>query len=271
MLIGKKLLPRFITGFDDVVRVVQESRRSRTGGRMGTATLAIDQHATDEELREISAEFETMQPQDVLRWAWSEFGDEVALATGFGAEGCVLIHMLSQIDRKARIFYIDTDLLFPETYALRDQFVARYGVKFERRSTHLSLVAQSEEFGEKLWERQPDQCCKLRKVDPLLEMLTDLRAWVTAIRRDQTPARATAGIVECDQKFGLIKINPLARWSSIDVWRYIARNDVPYNHLHNSGYSSIGCTPCTTRVQPGEDARAGRWRGAEKTECGLHQ
>ena len=238
---------------------------------MGVATLAIDRNTSDEELRELASEFETQQPQEVLRWALEEFGNDVALATGFGAEGCVLVHMVSQIDRDARIFYLDTDLLFPETYALRDQLEVQYGIRFERRSTALSLEEQSEQFGERLWERQPDLCCKLRKVEPLLDTLGDLSAWITAIRRDQTPARATAGIVERDKKFGLIKINPLASWSSFDVWRYIAKHDVSYNPLHNSGYSSIGCKPCTTGVQIGEDPRAGRWRGAQKTECGLHQ
>src|SRR6185369_12953745 len=132
----------------------------------------------------------TREPKDVLRWALEEFGNDVALATGFGAEGCVLVHMLSQINRNARIFYLDSDLLFPETYALRDQLEVRYGVRFERRSTVLSLEDQGEQFGEQLWKRQPDLCCKLRKVEPLLEALGDLRAWITAIRRDQTPARA---------------------------------------------------------------------------------
>jgi len=238
---------------------------------MGVAASAIDRYTSDEELRELSSEFEAQQPQDVLRWALGEFGDDVALATGFGAEGCVLVHMLSEINRNARIFYLDTDLLFPDTYALRDQLTARYGVGFERRSTTLSLDAQNNRFGERLWERRPDLCCKLRKVEPLIETLSDLEAWITAIRRDQTPARATAGIVERDQKFGLIKINPLASWSSFDVWRYLTKHDVPYNPLHDAGYASIGCHPCTSAVQIGEDPRAGRWRGSAKTECGLHQ
>jgi phosphoadenosine phosphosulfate reductase len=135
----------------------------------------------------------------------------------------------------------------------------------------LSLNAQATQYGERLWERQPDLCCQLRKVDPLIEILGGLRAWITAIRRDQTPARARAGVIERDKKFGLIKINPLATWSGIDVWKYIAQHDVPYNPLKDHGYRSIGCTPCTSPVQSGEDDRAGRWRGSGKTECGLHK
>ena len=238
---------------------------------MAAAELTFGYEIADEDLQAISAEFETKPPEAILRWALAEFGPDVALATGFGAEGCVLIDMVAGISRNARIFYLDTDLLFPETYALRDQLEARYGIRLERQATRLSLNAQAAQYGERLWERQPDLCCQLRKVNPLAELLVGLRAWITAIRRDQTPARAQARIVERDPKFGLIKINPLATWSSIDVWKYIAQHDVPHNLLHKHGYRSIGCAPCTSPVQDGEDARAGRWRGTCKTECGLHK
>ncbi|MFN2532201.1 MAG: phosphoadenylyl-sulfate reductase [Pyrinomonadaceae bacterium] len=235
------------------------------------AALAIDQSTRDNELRQLSVTFETEAPQEVLRWAVEEFGNEVALATGFGAEGCVLVHMLAQIHPDVRMFYLDTDLLFAETYALRHELEQKYGVRFERRTAQLSLNSQSIQYGDKLWETHPDQCCSLRKVEPLREILGELNAWITAIRRDQTPARASAGIVEQDRKFALIKINPLANWSSIDVWDYIVKYDIPYNPLHDGGYTSIGCRPCTSAVQTGEEPRAGRWRGACKTECGLHQ
>jgi phosphoadenosine phosphosulfate reductase len=238
---------------------------------MPASAPSFAHEATDEELKLISNQFEASPPEAVLRWAVGEFGPDVAVATGFGAEGCVLVAMLSEINQGTRIFYLDTDLLFPETYALRDQLEARYGVRFERRATRLSLSDQASEHGERLWERQPDLCCGLRKVQPLREMLSGLRAWVTAIRREQSPERAGASIVERDAKFGLIKINPLATWSTRDVWNYIARYDVPYNPLHDHGYSSIGCAPCTTPVQIGEAPRAGRWRGTGKVECGLHR
>ncbi len=237
---------------------------------MSVAALSVDRETTDEDLKVISAELETASPEELLRWAVEEFGSDVALATGFGAEGTVLVAMLSVISPGTQIFYLDTELLFPETYALRDQLEARYGVRFERRTTHLSLSDQAAQYGERLWERQPDLCCRLRKVEPLREMLSGLRAWVTAIRRDQSPARADIGVVERDERFGLIKINPLAGWSERDVWAYIARNDVPYNPLHDHSFPSIGCEPCTTPVKIGETQRAGRWRGTSKTECGLH-
>ncbi len=154
---------------------------------------------------------------------------------------------------------------------MRDQLEARYGVRFERRAPRLSLDDQAVEYGERLWERQPNLCCQLRKVEPLREMLGGLRAWVTAIRRDQSPLRAGIRVLEPDEKYGLVKINPLASWSSINVWNYIVKYDVPYNPLHDRGYPSIGCLPCTTPVQIGETLRAGRWRGTDKTECGIHQ
>ena len=234
-----------------------------------TAVQAID--FSDKELFALSASFERQSPEAVLRWALNEFGSEVALATGFGAEGCVLIDMVARINNRARIFYLDTDLLFHETYELIHKLEARYGVRFERHATHLSLTAQAAEYGERLWERQPDLCCQLRKVEPLKEVLAGLQAWITAIRRDQTPARANAACIERDRKFQLIKINPLANWTTREVWNYLLQHDIPYNPLYDQGYRSIGCTPCTTLVQIGEDARAGRWRGKAKTECGLHK
>lgn len=238
---------------------------------MSLVALSINDETTDKDWQVISNEFETASPEDVLLWAIDEFAPGIALATGFGAEGCVLVAMLSAISPGTRIFYLDTDLLFPETYALRDQLEARYGVHFERRGTSLSVRDQAAQYGERLWEREPDLCCRLRKVEPLREMLNGMRAWVTAIRRDQSSERARISFVERDETFGLVKINPLAAWSGRDVWNYIAKHDVPYNALHDQGYPSIGCVPCTTPVQIGETSRAGRWRGTIKSECGIHE
>jgi phosphoadenosine phosphosulfate reductase len=238
---------------------------------MNATASAPGSESTVEELKVISDGFEGASPDVILYWAAGEFGDEVALATGFGAEGCVLIDMLARVAPRMRVFYLDTDLLFPETYQLAARLSVRYGVRFERRATRLTLAAQAKAHGERLWERDPEECCRLRKVEPLREMLKGLRAWVTAIRREQSPARAGAGVVEHDAKFGLVKINPLAAWSARDVWDYISKNDVPYNPLHDLNYASVGCVPCTTPVRIGEDPRAGRWRGTARTECGLHR
>jgi len=238
---------------------------------MATAEAYLVSEIGSHEISALAAEFENASPEETLRWAVEEFGPDVALATGFGPEGCVLIDMLAQIDRRARMFYLDTDLHFAETYALIKRLEMRYDVSFERRATELTLAEQEQTLGGKLWEREPDRCCQLRKVEPLVETLAGLRAWITSIRRDQSVARADARVIERDRKFGLVKINPLVRWSSLDVWRYIVKNEVPYNLLHDRGFPSIGCSPCTSPVKAGEDPRAGRWRGTAKTECGLHK
>ena len=238
---------------------------------MALAAKVTENTATENELLYLSKKFENSSPPEILRWANEYFGDSAALATGFGAEGCVLVGMLAEINPKARFFYLDTDLLFPETYILRDTLEEKYKIKFEGKATALSLAEQAEKYGERLWERDPDLCCRLRKVEPLKQMLSGLRGWITAIRRDQSPARAGAGIVEHDRKFGIVKINPLANWTRRDVWKYIFRNDVPYNPLHDKNYPSIGCLPCTSPIGTSEGERSGRWRGKTKTECGLHQ
>ena len=182
----------------------------------------------------------------------------------------VLIDIASRVRQNFRLFTLDTEFLFPETYNLMDQVEQRYGITIERVYPLNSPEEQEREHGSVLWQRNPDLCCNLRKVAPLQRKLGELQAWVTSIRRDQTTARAGAGKIEWDQRFGLVKINPIADWSSKQVWHYIREHDVPYNELHERNYPSIGCTHCTRPVRPGEDPRAGRWAGLAKTECGLH-
>ena len=223
-----------------------------------------------EDLKAVSARFETSSPEAVLEWGLREFGSGMALVTGFGVEGCVLMDMVARLSRTTRILYLDTGLLFPETYDLCERLQERYGVIIERHATQLSLADQAKNYGEKLWETNPDECCRLRKIEPLREALAGLTAWVTGIRREQSGSRANAGCVEWDARFGLVKINPLAFWSTAEVWDYIKQRNVPFNPLYEKDYTSVGCVPCTTPVQIGEDPRAGRWRGKKKTECGLH-
>ncbi len=210
--------------------------------------------------------------EDVLAWAVARFHPHLALACSFGAEDMVLVDALARVRPGARVFYLDTGLFFPETYAARDRLAARYPVTLIRVSPELSLAEQETRHGAELWRRDPDLCCRLRKVDPLRQALTGLglRAWITGIRRQQAPSRAGARVVEWDDRFGLVKFNPLAGWTWEQVWDYIRARGVPYNELHDRGYPSIGCAPCTRPVRPGEDARAGRWAGFAKTECGLH-
>ena len=213
---------------------------------------------------------EQWSPEDLLRWAFLTFGGYVEIASGFGPEGIVLIDIASKVQPEFRIFTLDTDFLFPETYALMEQIEKRYGIRVERLKSDLTPQDQERLHGPALWSRDPDACCHFRKVEPLRRKLSQLRAWVTSIRRDQTPERAGALKVHWDSKFHLVKVNPLADWTSAKVWRYIHEHGLPYNALHDRGYPSIGCTHCTRSVQPGEDARAGRWAGFNKTECGLH-
>jgi len=213
---------------------------------------------------------ESATAQEVLSWALSTFGDSLAISTSFQKEGMVLIDIASRAKKNFRLFTLDTEFLFPETYNLMDQVEQKYGITIERVYPLLSPEEQERVHGAALWQRNPDQCCNLRKVEPLRRKLGELQAWITSIRRDQTPARASAGKIEWDQKFGLAKINPIADWSSKQVWQYIREHDVPYNELHERNYPSIGCTHCTRAVRPGENPRAGRWAGLAKTECGLH-
>jgi phosphoadenosine phosphosulfate reductase len=222
------------------------------------------------QVAQVQAAAETWSPQHVLSWAFQTFGRNVAISSAFGAEGMVLIDMASRIGKDFRLFTIDTEFLFTETYNLMDRIEEKYGITIERAYSTLSPEEQQREHGEALWTRNPDLCCNLRKVEPLRRKLGELNAWITSIRRDQTSVRSGAKRIEWDAKFGLVKVNPIVDWTSKQVWRYIHDHDVPYNALHDQDYPSIGCTHCTRAVRPGEDPRAGRWPGFNKTECGLH-
>jgi phosphoadenosine phosphosulfate reductase len=224
----------------------------------------------NQEVERIHHLMEQWSPEDLLRWAFVTFGGHVEIASGFGAEGVALIDIAARVQPNLRVFTLDTDFLFPETYSLMDRVEQRYGIRIERLKSELVPEEQERLYGPALWSREPDACCNLRKIEPLRKKLSQLRAWITSIRRDQTSARASAKKVEWDEKFHLVKINPLADWTTSQVWRYILDHNVPYNPLHDQSYPSIGCTHCTRSVRPGEDARAGRWSGFNKTECGLH-
>jgi phosphoadenosine phosphosulfate reductase len=228
------------------------------------------QHNVQEQIAKVQVAAENWTPQRALTWAFETFGNRVAISSAFGAEGMVLIDMASRVHKDFRLFTIDTEFLFPETYALMDRIEEKYGIAIEKVYSALSPEEQERTHGARLWARDPDLCCGLRKVEPLRRKLSELSAWITSIRRDQTSARSAARRIEWDSKFGLVKVNPMVDWSAKQVWRYIHVHEVPYNELHDQDYPSIGCTHCTRAVQPGEDPRAGRWPGFAKTECGLH-
>ena len=225
---------------------------------------------TPDDLRRLNDRFEGAWPDEVLQWAFSAFGSDVAMATGFGPSGVALMHFVSQINRDATVFYLDTDLLFPETHDLKRQLAHRLGLTFTRVHAGISLQDQARDEGPDLWRSNPDRCCFIRKVLPLRRFLSTREAWITGIRRDQSPTRHRIGIVGWDEANGLVKINPLANWSEQQVWQYLEINDLPYNPLHDRGFPSLGCIPCTKPVSENEDPRAGRWQGHDKLECGIH-
>ncbi|MCX6379545.1 MAG: phosphoadenylyl-sulfate reductase [Armatimonadetes bacterium] len=225
------------------------------------------------DLKRWSDSLEHAAPQEVLRWAVGNYSPSLMMATAFGAEGCVLLAMLSEIITKPaqiRLINLDTGYQFQETLDLRDRIRDRYGISVEYIRAQESVEEMERRFGGAIYKTQPDICCGIRKVEPLKQVAEGYSAWITAIRRDQTHARKSAGIVEWDSKFQLVKVNPLANWTKRDVWQYITDHDVPYNPLHDVGYPSVGCKPCTHSVGVGDDDRAGRWANSTKTECGLH-
>jgi len=225
---------------------------------------------TPEEIERIGNRFEDRRPEDVLRWAFETFGDKIGLASSFGgASGAVLVDMAAKMNPGVRVFYLDTDFLFSETYAQIEEAKKRYGITPIAYGSRLTPEEQAGEYGEALWSRDPDRCCDLRKVEPNARALAELDAWITGIRRDQAQ-RQNVGIVEWNEKFGLVKVNPVAHWTKKETWGYILANKVPYNPLLDQGHKSIGCTHCTIAVGATEDDRSGRWAGTDKTECGLH-
>lgn len=213
---------------------------------------------------------ESWSATEVLQWSFETYDRNVAIASAFGAEGIVLIDLAAQVCPQPRIFLLDTSFLFPETYRLITQVEQRYQLVVERVLSALTPEAQAEVCGPELWRRNPDLCCLIRKVEPLRRKLAELQAWMTSIRRDQTPTRAAVKKIDWDSQFSLVKINPLADWTPEMIWRHIHSRRLPYNPLHDRHYPSIGCTHCTRAVACGEDSRAGRWPGFNKQECGLH-
>ena len=223
-----------------------------------------------DELRRKSAELETAAPQAILRWAVGRFAPRLTMATAFGPEGMVILHMLAGIAPDTPIFNLDTGYQFAQTLELRERVKQRYGIEVEFRRPDTSVEEYERLHGGPLYRTKPDQCCAERKLRVLHEAVRGMHAWASGIRRDQSPDRAKAAIVGWDKKFGLVKVSPLANWTKKEVWKMIVDHNIPYNPLHDRGYTSVGCWPCTRAVMFGEDERAGRWSGFAKTECGLH-
>jgi phosphoadenosine phosphosulfate reductase len=236
----------------------------------GRSAVPLD-HGESDAIRLANELLDRAGPGEILEWAVSRYGQDLTLACSFGgASGMVLLDMVQQLQPSTEVFYIDTDYLFEETHQTlalaREHWplaqITGYG-------PDLTPEAQAAQYGAALWERDPDLCCDLRKVEPNRTALLGKRAWISGLRRDQTGREETPAVL-WDEKFGLAKVNPLINWDEKLLWSYIFERELPYNVLLDRGYPSIGCTNCTNQVQPGEDPRAGRWAGFDKLECGLH-
>jgi phosphoadenosine phosphosulfate reductase len=231
-----------------------------------------------EKAAEAGRDLEAASPETILRWAASAFAPDIALASSFGAEDVVLIDMWWRIDRRVPVFTLDTGRLPEETYEVMDRIRERYGIGIATYLPAAEVVeALEREQGFYSFRRSVEErkhCCEVRKVEPLRRALAPLRAWVTGLRREQAPTRTGVAAVEWDGAYGLVKVNPLAPWTEQQVWDYIREHNVPYNALHDRGYPSIGCAPCTRAIRLGEDIRAGRWwweQDLAAKECGLHR
>ncbi|MDX2038600.1 MAG: phosphoadenylyl-sulfate reductase [Isosphaeraceae bacterium] len=225
----------------------------------------------DVDWTEVNAELSGAHPREILRWAVERFHPRLTMATAFGPEGCVILHLLSEIEPSVRVFNLDTGYQFPETLELRDRIAKRYGIEVELIQPDTTVQEYEALHGGPLYATNPDRCCHDRKIVSLHRAVVGYDAWISSIRADQSAHRAKASVVGWDAKFGLVKVNPLLGWTKRDVWAFVVSQEVPYNPLHDVGYPSIGCRPCTRAVGADEtDERAGRWAGQAKTECGLH-
>ncbi|MFO0866998.1 MAG: phosphoadenylyl-sulfate reductase [Gemmataceae bacterium] len=225
---------------------------------------------SQEQIEEANRELKGMTPQEILGWAVKAFFPHLTMATAFGPEGNCIIHMLAEIEPRVRIFNLDTGYQFEETLDVRERIKEKYGIVVEFVRPDTTVAEYETKHGGPLYEIRPDQCCFDRKIVPLRRAVVGYKAWISAIRKDQTKDRGMADIVQWDAKFNLVKVNPLLEWTKKDVWKFITAHNVPYNPLHDQGYPSIGCRPCTQPIDDGQDERAGRWAGKAKKECGLH-
>jgi phosphoadenosine phosphosulfate reductase len=230
---------------------------------------------TPTQIQQLNTQFESTPTESILKWAWETFGSRAAIGTSFQGAGLVMIHLAQQAKVPLSVFTLDTGLLFPETLDLKKRLEAFFKISIESLEPELAVEAQAAKHGPELWKRDPDSCCVMRKVEPLQKKLANLDCWITGLRRQQSETRSQIGIIEVYEfdpimNREIVKLNPMAQWKREDVWDYLKRHQIPYNPLHDQGYRSIGCIPCTSKASGGEDERAGRWIGFSKTECGIH-
>lgn len=238
-----------------------------------TATELANAPLTPANVRRLDEAFGRMKTEEVLAWTWKRFGNRAGIGTSFQGAGLVMMHLAKQSGITFPAFTLDTGYLFPETIALKKRLEDFFGFEIENLKPDLSVEQQDEIQGPDLWKRDPDLCCTMRKVIPLRGKLSELDCWITGLRRQQSDTRAGIGVIELyafDEGKDIVKMNPMANWSKEDVWKYIHDHKIPYNPLHDQGYRSIGCGPCTQKTGAGENERAGRWIGFKKVECGIH-
>jgi phosphoadenosine phosphosulfate reductase len=232
-------------------------------------TVAVDKLA---DLTELTADagrrLEGARAEEIVAWAAETFGSRFCVTSSFA--DAVLVHLVSRVVPGIDVVFLDTGLHFPETLRIRDQVAATMPVRVRSIRPRLTVGQQDGQYGPRLFSREPDECCALRKVEPLERALAEYDAWAAGLRRDESPTRANTPVVHFEASRGKVKVNPLAAWTQSDVDTYISRYDIPVNPLLSQGYGSVGCWPCTRRVRAGEDPRAGRWPMFDKTECGLH-
>lgn len=221
-------------------------------------------------ISQLAEEFESADPREILSWANTTYGEKLAIVTSFQTTGIVTLHMMQDIAPSTPVLTLDTGFLFPETIDLMDTLEKRFDLNLQRIKPRQTPRQQARDYGDRLWERNPDRCCHIRKSIPLREALSGFSAWVTGLRRDQSASRANTPIVSRDSRTGLIKIAPFANWTEDEIWTYVRAHDLPYNPLHDIGYPSIGCWTCTKAVNHDADSRSGRWSQRDKTECGIH-
>ena len=220
---------------------------------------------------EIQAEqLESASPYEILSWASETFGDRLAIVSSFQVTGIATLHMMQSIAPGTPVLTLDTGLLFPETHDLIDKLEARFQLDLRRIKPRQTPTQQARDYGDRLWERNPDRCCHIRKTIPLRDALAGFDAWIAGLRRDQSVKRAATPIVSRDARNHSIKIAPFANWTEGMVWDYIRERELPYNRLHDIGYPSIGCWTCTRAAADDDDLRSGRWSNQGKTECGIH-
>lgn len=230
---------------------------------------------TPSEVQSLNERFQTASTEEILSWAWKTFGVRAGIGTSFQGAGLVMIDLARKANLGFPVFTLDTGLLFAETVALKRRVEAFFGISIEALQPDLTVEQQTAAQGPELWKRDPDLCCTMRKVLPLQNKLAELDCWITGLRRQQSDTRSDIGIIESyafDEASGrdIVKLNPMARWSREEVWKHLHDHEIPYNPLHDQGYRSIGCWPCTVKSAGGENERAGRWTGFNKVECGIH-